>query len=687
VLSVYNRKITAFGRDVLPVKVVRVPHDVYNRNIDIKCTPYYDEWTKKSGNSTPWGTIHPSDMSNTKERRRLYFFILFMAVLVLLIVGRLVQLMIFTPRNETPDSITLPVVERGPILDRNGKILAISTRLDSVAAWIPDVADPEDSARALAPIIDIPYEDILSRLENNTGFVFIKRKITPTESGAIRGLKGEGKLVGINLVPEFGRNYPEQTLASHVIGYVGVDNIGLDGIEYTFNNVLSPQAVSTVQEQREVLGNQVFLTLDINIQDVIEELARRAYEENEADAVYVLVMEADTGQILGYCGIPNFDPNEYNRYEGSALKNLPLVQAFEPGSVFKIFSISSFLQLGGIDAEDEFFCSGVYQMDLPDGQTIEIRDLASHGWVNPQKILKYSCNVGAALASERVDREDFYKMLVLFGFGKPTELPLPGESAGILAEPARWSARSKATIAFGQEVSVSSLQVLQAATVFANGGLILKPHIIQKIVSPQGETIREQQREPLREVLSPEIAQQVLEMMETATEDGGTARRGRVEGVRVSAKTGTAEVLDPETGEYSEKHFVASYLGILPTDDPQLIIYVVIDYPRGSAYYGSQVAAPVFRETAEWLVDYRGIPRSGAAVIRHPGSVRVRLPEPLKVDSEMPELLGMPKRLLLPLFQQGDFDVRLKGEGYVVAQNPPPGTALKPGMIIELYLE
>jgi cell division protein FtsI (penicillin-binding protein 3) len=626
-------------------------------------------------------------MNNIKERRRLYFFILFLAALVLLILGRLVQLMIFTPQSSAPDSITLPVVERGPILDRNGKILAISTRLDSVAAWIPDVVEPKNSAELLARILEVPYEGILSRLENNTGFVFIERKITPTESEAVQDLKEEGKLAGINLIPEFGRNYPEQTLASHVIGYVGVDNIGLDGIEYTFNNVLSPQAVSTVQEQQEVLGNQVFLTLDINIQNVIEESARRAYEENEADAVYVVVLEATTGEILGYCGIPNFDPNEYNRYDGNALKNLPLVRAFEPGSVFKIFSISSFLQLGGLGADQEFFCGGIYKMDLPDGQTIEIRDLASHGWVNAQKILKYSCNVGAALASEQVGEEEFHRMLVLFGFGKPTDLPLPGESAGILADPARWSARSKATIAFGQEMSVSSLQIVQAATVFANRGLILKPHIVRKIVSPQGETIRDVEREPLREVLSPEIAQQVLEMMETATEDGGTARRGRVEGVRVSAKTGTAEVLDPETGKYSEKHFVASYLGILPTEDPQAIIYVVIDYPKGRAYYGSQIAAPVFKETAEWLVDYLGIRRSGASVVQHSGSVRIRLPEPLQVDSEMPELLGMPKRLLLPLFQQGEFDVRMKGEGYVVAQDPPPGTQLKPGMVIELYLE
>jgi cell division protein FtsI (penicillin-binding protein 3) len=625
-------------------------------------------------------------MRDNRERRRLYFFLIFLAAVVVLIVARLVQLMIFSAQNQPASSISLPTVERGPILDRNGKILAISTRLDSVSAWIPNVSDPESSAELLSDVLDIRYSEVLSRFENNTGFVFIKRKITPTESERIEALKSDGKLKGINLVPEFGRNYPEQTLASHVIGYVGVDNIGLDGIEYTFNNVLSPQEVSTDQGQQEVLGNQVFLTLDINIQLVVERIARTAYEQYQADAVYILVMEAGSADILAYCSIPNFDPNEYNEYDRSALNNLPLTRAYEPGSVFKVFTISSFLQLG-LDAEQEYFCGGVYEMNLPDGQTITISDLASHGWVDAQKILKYSCNVGAALASETIGKQDLYEMLLLFGFGKPTNLPLSGESSGILAPPDRWSARSKATIAFGQEVSVSALQILQGATVFANNGLLLKPHIVSKIISPQGEIVKEFGREPVREVLSPEIARRVLEMMETATAAGGTARRGAVEGIRISAKTGTAQVLDRKTGGYSETHFVASYLGVLPTDDPQLIVYVVIDYPRASEYYGSQVAAPLFRETVDWLVDYLGIHRSGDTVIEHPGTVRIEVPRQIAVDSTMPELLGTPKRLLLPLLRQGDYIIRMNGEGYVVAQDPPPGTPLTEGAIITLYLE
>jgi cell division protein FtsI (penicillin-binding protein 3) len=329
----------------------------------------------------------------------------------------------------------------------------------------------------------------------------------------------------------------------------------------------------------------------------------------------------------------------------------------------------------------------LYEKKLADGQFIRIRDLAAHGRVDAARILKYSCNVGAAYASEQVEAEAFYQMLLRFGFGRRTELPLPGESSGILAPPARWSARSKATIAFGQEISVSAMQMLQAATALANGGLMLRPHIVRKVVSPQGELIREYTREPVGEVLSPDLAHAVLEMMATATEEGGTARRGRVAGVRISAKTGTAQVQDHATGTYSDSNYVASYLGIFPTEEPRLIIYVVINHPKGQAYYGSQIAAPVFHDLAEDLVGYLGIRRQGDTVIEHPGTVRVKLPPPVKPGEIMPDLTGTPKRLLLPLLADPGFTVRIAGEGYVVAQDPPPGTRLKPGMTITLRLQ
>jgi cell division protein FtsI (penicillin-binding protein 3) len=553
------------------------------------------------------------------------------------------------------------------------------------------VSDPEGTAALLAPLLELDPAQTARRFHEASGFLFVKRKITPTQAERVRALLEEGRLRGIDLAPEFGRNYPNQSLASHVLGYVGLDNVGLDGVEYSFNDVLSPPAVSRTEgpegEAREVFGNQVFLTIDADIQHLVENRVREALEANRADSVCVLVMEAASGEILAYAAAPDFDPNEFSRAGREALRNLPLSQAYEPGSVFKVFSIASFLELGGVKPEDTFLCTGMYEKRLPDGDTIRIRDLSAHGRVNAGLILKYSCNVGAAYASERVDKESFHQALQAFGFGRPTGLPLPGESAGILAPTSRWSLRTKATMAFGQEISVSAVQMMQAATALANGGLMLAPRIVSRIVSPSGELVKEFGRQPVRVVLSPGTAREVLEMMASAAEEGGTARRGSVEGVRISAKTGTAQVRDPATGTYSESNFVASYLGIFPTEQPRVIVYVVIHNPKGRTYYGSQIAAPVFRGVAEDLITQLGIRREGDTVVQQPGSVRVKLPPPVSLGEAMPDLRGTPKRLLLPLLAVRGLQVQIEGEGYVVEQDPPPGALLQPGARIRLKLE
>jgi cell division protein FtsI (penicillin-binding protein 3) len=627
-------------------------------------------------------------MTNDKQRRRLAIFLGFLGLVVLLLIARLAQLMLLPSGATERGGITLPAVERGPILDRHGHVLAITTRLYSVTAWLPEVSDPEGSGALLAEALELDAGQTARRLKEASGFLFVKRKVTPTQSERVRALKAEGRLKGIDLVPEFGRNYPNQSLASHVLGYVGLDNVGLDGVEYSFNEELSPAAVSRASNPEEVFGNQVFLSIDRDIQHMVERHARQALTANQADSVLILAMEAGSAEILGYAAVPDFDPNQFNRFERSTLRNLPLAQAYEPGSVFKIFSIASFLQLGGIQPEDSFTCTGLYEKKLADGETIRIRDLTAHGRVNAGLILKYSCNVGAAYASEKVQREDFYRLLQAFGFGRPTGLPLPGESAGILAPPGRWSLRTKATIAFGQEISVSAVQVLQAATAIANGGLLLAPRIVTKILSPTGELVKEFGRQPLREVVSPRVAREVLEMMATATdEDGGTARRGSVEGVRISAKTGTAQVRDPATGTYSESNYVASYLGIFPTEEPRIILYVVLHNPKGPAYYGGQIAAPVFRGVAEDLIGYLGIPRKGDVVLEQPGSLRVTVPPALVLGERMPDLRGTPKRLLLPLLAIPGLEVRISGDGFVAEQDPPPGALLQAGASIRLRLE
>jgi len=358
-----------------------------------------------------------------KDKRRLAFFIIFLIAALIILISRLFQLMIIIPSQEKQETIKFPAIERGTILDRSGRILAVSTKLDSVAAWMPNIEDPVKTATVLSTILSLTKQEILEKFKTHSGFIFLKRLVSPEISDKIRNLKEKHLLRGINLISEYGRSYPEQKLASHVLGYVGVDNIGLAGIEYSFNQVLSPPAIA--RGLKKVYGNQVFLTIDINIQYMLEKAAEQAYKKNSADSVIVLAMEAKTGQILGYVSIPNFNPNNYTRYKSSELMDKALTFTYEPGSVFKVFSISSMLQSGAVSTNDHFFCNGFYEKKLNNGQTIKIKCLGVHGDVTPQRIIQFSCNAGAAYASDKIDKNTLYQMLLKFGFGQPTGLPLP----------------------------------------------------------------------------------------------------------------------------------------------------------------------------------------------------------------------------------------------------------------------
>ncbi|MEE8441031.1 MAG: penicillin-binding transpeptidase domain-containing protein, partial [Spirochaetia bacterium] len=302
-------------------------------------------------------------------------------------------------------------------------------------------------------------------------------------------------------------------------------------------------------------------------------------------------------------------------------------------------------------------------------------------------IIRLSSNVGAALASESVDARAFYNMLKLFSFGEETGIELNGEERGLIARPEDWSARTQPTIAIGQEIGVTAIQLVSGATVYANRGVLLKPNIIDKIVTADGRIIRNYGRAPVREVLSPDVAAIVLAAMESAVRDDGTARRLRYEGLRIAAKTGTAEKIDPETGTYSDDAFLASTLAILPVGDPQLIIYVAIDHPRGEQFYGGRIAAPLVREYLDFLVPYLGIPVDGDTSIGQPGRITVQpviLPD---LEDTIPDYTGLPKRALLPLLTRTDLTVTLGGYGWVVSQDPPPGAPFSAGMVLHLEFE
>lgn len=616
--------------------------------------------------------------------KRFKIFFLILAALSLVVVMRYGIIML-TPAPDS-SSIKFPQIERGPILDRNGRLLALQTELNSVEAWLPNLDNPEKTARLLSEnLSEIDYETLLNTFNTsgNTKFIFIKRKISPTETERIKELLREGSLKGISIRPEYGRNYPEKELAAHVIGYTGTDNVGLEGIEYRFNSILSPPVISGSQDI--LYGNQVYLTIDLNMQYIVEQIAEKAYIENKAEKVMILVMGAKTGEILSYVSIPTFDPNNFPNYPQKNRENHPITSAYEPGSVFKIFSVASFLELGGITENDTFDTTGGYNPDIFKKYNVQpITDLGNYGILNAETTLINSSNVGVSYMSETVEKADYYRLLKNFGFGQITGIPLNGESNGILREPSKWYARAKPTISFGQAISVSAIQMITASTVFANSGILLKPQIIKKIVAADGTIIKEYGREPVREVISPDVADSVLHMMQKVTEEG-TARRARIDGFNISAKTGTAQAYDSKTGLYSTTDFLGSILAIFPTEDPEIIVYIVVDKPMGDYTYGGRIGSPMVKELAEELIPILGLNLSNSHKFIHTGNIKLSQPELETLDGKMPDFTGYAKRSVLDFLRNNNLEGNLNGDGWVIFQFPPAGTEITENMTV--YVE
>ena len=615
--------------------------------------------------------------------RRLYLFVLFLGLCFLALIYRYATFMTGLDFPAEGPAVRLPEVERGPILDRNGRVLALTIERDSVTAWVPAVTSPEDSAELLAKILDTAAEEVLERLRTG-GFVFIRRHITSEQSALIRAALDNGELQGIGLRPEQTRSYPEGALAAHLLGFVGVDNVGLEGIENTFNYVLAPDTITA--DGTSVFGNKVFLTIDVEVQHAMEEIAGAARDEHDADAVFIIVADAASGEVLSYAAQPGFDPNDYTAYPSERWRNAIATDSYEPGSVFKVFTMGALLQTGAVTTSMSFPSPGYYRRTLPNGGVIRIADLGEYGDLVPEQILRYSSNAGTAHASDRIDAHSFYRMLRAFGFGEPTGVPLLGESPGLLRPVAEWSGRTKPTVAIGQEIAVTPLQIVQAATALTNGGTLLRPQLVRRIVAADGTVVRSFAPEPLRRVLAPETAATILGMMETVAEEG-TGRLARLDGYRIGAKTGTAQVFDRNQGSYSDEHLIASILGVLPADAPRFIAYVVIQHPKGAVRYGGLIAAPVLHEVATFLASYYRLPHEDEKPLLHPAHITVSATPHLTLGAELPNLVGLPKRRLLPLLAAADLRLALHGSGYVVRQDPAPGSPLTPERTVHVWLE
>ncbi|ULQ59413.1 transpeptidase family protein [Brucepastera parasyntrophica] len=613
------------------------------------------------------------------KKRLLILLVIALAIIAMLLFyyGRA---MLGTQPDEAQPKI---IIERGSILDRNGKILAVQTTFYNIAVTRSAITDKPFFAQVLSPLTDIPEEEILARLNSPAGdFFYLKKKISESERTAIAEAIKQTKLRGIRLEPVLSRTYPENQLASHVVGFLGDDGKGLTGIEYSFQDTLSPPVTGTAPVQS---GYNVMLSIDGNIQYELEKLARQTMEDTQAEAVMMIVAEAKTGEILAYISEPSANLTTFTQSTASERVDRPALYAFEPGSVFKIFSIASFLDMGIVKETDRFYCDGTYTLTTPRGETVHINCLDKHGWMTPQDVMRFSCNDGTAQMAEKAENALFEAKLRACGFGSKTGIELPGETAGIFKANRGWSLRSKPTIAMGQEISVSALQMVEAATAVANKGVRIKLTLLSKLYTKDGIPVFQHRPEPVTRVFKEETAETMLRFMHTTAQTGSGARAS-VGDVPIAVKTGTAQMANLEKGGYSDTDFLSSCMGIFPANDPQIILYLAIVKPVGENY-GGRIAAPVISKAANIVIDYLGIGRTQATSVQHSGIIPVPVNQPIDIKDIMPDLSGVSKKMLTKLIERQDLIIKISGDGYVTRQNPPPGTAIEKGMTIELHFE
>ncbi len=512
------------------------------------------------------------------------------------------------------------VSRRGTIYDRSGIELAVSLRVSSVFAQPGVIENAADTARALAPVLGRPAEEIRSKLTSDKPFVWLERQVDGRRAEAISDLG----LKGIGLFPESRRYYPHQDLAAHVLGMVGVDDRGLEGIEHLYDDPLGGKPAFVVAQQ-DALGRLVFrqeepeprtpifdvqLTIDKVIQYIAERELAKAVERSRAKAGTAVVLDPRTGEILALANQPPFVPNDYRRANAAARRNRTTTDYFEPGSIFKVILAAGALEEGVVRPSDQFYGeNGAIQVG-----GVTIRDHEKYGWLTVRQILTHSSNVGVIKIGQKLGKSLYYHYISAFGFGTLTGVDLPGETPGLIRRPKAWSALSLSVLSMGQEVSVTPLQYASAFAAVANGGTLMRPHVVKRFAAQDGSLVRPVEPAVVRRVISPPTAQTLMGMLTDVVEEG-TGKEAAVPGYTVAGKTGTAQKVDPAIGKYSHKKIVASFVGAVPAEAPQLVILVTIDEPE-ILRWGGSIAAPTFREIARDTLAYLKIPGSPPKNVR-----------------------------------------------------------------------
>lgn len=576
--------------------------------------------------------------------------------------------------------------KRGVISDRNGRPLAISITTDSFYANPPQIEKGQEAeiAQQLSGILGISQTEILTQITKNQAFVWISRKVDKEKADAIKALK----IKGIHSVEEPERVYPKGTLLANVLGFVGMDNNGLNGIEASFDKTLSGTPGTLMVEfdsknQRipeatqkfiaPVDGSSLVLTIDETIQYIAERELKKLVETHQTDRAGILVMEPKTGRILAMAVSPTFDPNAYNEYDEKTWKNLLISDVYEPGSTFKTVVMSGALEEGVVTTQDNFYCGGAIKVK---GGTIRCwRTGNPHGYETFFEGVQNSCNPVFVTIALKMGQDLFYKYLNGFGFGQKTGIDLPGEGTGLIVSQKRSTELDLATMSIGQANAVTPIQLLTAFCAICNGGNLMKPQIVQEIRDASGNLIDTIEPEIVRQVISSETSKTVMTALETVVSKG-TGKAAYIEGYRVGGKTGTAQKIIPGGG-YSSTEFIPSFMGVAPVNDPQIVCLVVADNPKTGLHTGSAVCAPAFEAVVRDTLSYLRVP---AQVV----------PEQVSASSlqavAVPSLVEKDVQNAVAEIQQLGLQASVIGDGaQVIAQLPLANTQILKGNTVVLY--
>lgn len=599
--------------------------------------------------------------------------------------------------------------KRGTIYDRNGKELAISVSSHTVWASPADIKNPEETAKKVAEVLELDEKEVYEKITKKVNVIKIKQWITMEETKKLRELN----LSGIEIVDDNKRFYPYGAFASYILGFTDIDNNGLYGIERTYDKYLSgasgrwvkiedargvemPYGGEKVYEPEN--GLNVVLTIDETIQHFAEKAAKEALERTKAKNVAILVMEPKTGDILALANLPQYDPNNPREPLDPELKeqwknltqeelekewydmwrNFSINDSYEPGSTFKLIVSAAALEEGAVNVDTHFYCGG-FVRDIPGVVLKCARWYNPHGSQNFKEALENSCNVAFVDVGRRLGKEKLYEYIKAFGFGEPTGIELTGEQGGII--PASTDVIKEvnlATMSYGHGIAVTPIQLLTAVSAIANGGKLMVPRVVSKLVDNEGNVVKTIEPVVKRQVISESTAKTLLELMEGVVSEG-TGSNAYVPGYRVAGKTGTAQkIID---GRYAPGKYIGSFVAVAPADDPKIAVLVIVDEPQG-VYYGGSVAAPVAGDLIEETLNYLDVPPKYTEEEKEKYENTQIVPD---VRNKKIEEAG---KILTELgFRYTTESYDFSENSIVIEQFPLPGTEVTLGSIVDLYLD